>query len=82
MGDLPGHDFRRRATHPVELPEGQRVKLAIEPLVLTSAEAEAQLRAWHKVYEGLSEAEIAEIEAIALARFNCSRKRQEDEAED
>jgi hypothetical protein len=31
------------------------------------------LAAWHKVYEGLSDEEIAEVEAIALRRNNFSR---------
>jgi predicted DNA-binding antitoxin AbrB/MazE fold protein len=51
---------------PVELPAGQRVTLSVEPMALTPDEAEAQLRAWHAVYEGLSEADIAEVEAMAL----------------
>jgi predicted DNA-binding antitoxin AbrB/MazE fold protein len=53
---------------PVELQEGQRVTLSVEPMASTEAEAEAQLQAWQRVYEGLSEDEIREVEAVALDR--------------
>jgi len=62
---------------PVELPEGQRVTLSVEPRALSPAEAEAQLRAWHAVYEGLSEADIAEVEAMALDRSHFFRDRDD-----
>jgi predicted DNA-binding antitoxin AbrB/MazE fold protein len=60
---------------PVELPEGQRVTLSVEPSALTLEGAEEQLRAWRAVYEGLSEADISEVEAIALDRTNFFRSR-------
>jgi len=31
-------------------------------------EEEIEIEAWHRVYEGLSEEEVAEVEAIALNR--------------
>ena len=70
-----------RPLETVELTEGQRVTLSVEPVAMSLSEAEAQLRQWRKVYEGLSERDIAEIEAIALDRSNFFRKRDEDEPE-
>ena len=51
------------ATH---LSEHQRVLLTIRPLVSESSSTE--LDAWQQVYAGLSDQDIAEIEAIALDR--------------
>lgn len=62
-----------RPLEPLALPEGQHVTVTIdeeEPAVETPEEA---LRAWQQVYAGLSEEEIAEIEAIALDRSNFMR---------
>jgi predicted DNA-binding antitoxin AbrB/MazE fold protein len=64
---------------PVELTEGQRVTLSVEPIAMTPAEAEAHLRAWRKVYEGLSEDDISEVEAIALDRGNFIRDRDDED---
>ncbi len=64
---------------PVQLTEGQKVALSVEPIAMTAAEAEAQLREWQKVYEGLSEEDIAEVEAMALDRSNFMRQPKEDE---
>jgi predicted DNA-binding antitoxin AbrB/MazE fold protein len=50
------------------LAEGRRTALSVGPPALTPEEVEAQLREWHKVYEGLSEADVAEVVAISLAR--------------
>lgn len=61
-----------------DLAEGQRVTLAVEPMAMTTAEAEAVLSAWHAVYEGLSDEEISEVEAIALDRSNFARGRDEE----
>lgn len=48
------------------LPEHQRVFIEIRlPAESTPA---SQLAEWGRVYEGLSDAEIAEVEAIALDR--------------
>lgn len=52
----------------VALPEGQKVSLTVEPVRLTPSEARAQLREWQKVYEGLSELDVADIESMALDR--------------
>ena len=53
------------------LQERQRVLLEIrfEPL----EQASSALEAWHQVYEGLSEGEIADVEAMALDRSRFSR---------
>lgn len=59
---------------PVQLTEGQKAALSVEPMALTRTEAAAHLREWQKVYEGLSEEDIAEIEAIALDRSNFMRQ--------
>ncbi len=53
---------------PVQLPEHQRVLLAIRPLPQLSPDEILELA--QQVYAGLSEEEIAEIEAIALDRSN------------
>lgn len=37
------------------------------------SDPDSVLAAWHKVYEGLSDEEIAEVEAIALRRNDFSR---------
>lgn len=42
---------------------------ALEPAV------SAGLEAWHQVYEGLSDEEIAEVEAMALNRSRFSREK-------
>jgi predicted DNA-binding antitoxin AbrB/MazE fold protein len=63
---------------PVELREGQRVTLSVEPMALTPAEAEAQLQAWQRVYEGLSEDEIREVEAVALDRSSFFPNQDDD----
>ncbi|MDQ3813825.1 MAG: antitoxin family protein [Armatimonadota bacterium] len=63
---------------PIDLMEGQRVALSVEPLAATPEETAAQLREWQKVYEGLSEQEIAEVETIALDRSNFFGKRDEE----
>ena len=64
--------MRKGVFKPVEdvsLDEGQKVTLTVEPLLaMTVAEAEVQLQEWTRVYEGLSEEEIAEVERIALDR--------------
>ena len=69
-----------KPTKPVALAEGQRVCLSVEPMAMTREQAEAQLAEWHKVYEGLSAEDIAEVEDIALDRSNFCRNRDDDEA--
>ncbi len=56
------------------LEENQRVLLEIrtEP----TEERSSAIAAWHRVYEGLSEDEIAEVEAIALDRSRFSREKR------
>jgi predicted DNA-binding antitoxin AbrB/MazE fold protein len=56
----------------LNLPEHQRVRITIhEPIVESPDET---LAAWHQVYEGCAEEEIAQIEAIALDRAaSCGR---------
>jgi predicted DNA-binding antitoxin AbrB/MazE fold protein len=48
------------------LADHQRVVLEIR--VPADAESASTLRAWQQVYEGLSEKDVAEVEAIALDR--------------
>ena len=60
---------------PLENPglrEHQRVLLEIrfEP----QEDASSALEAWHQVYEGLSDKEIADVEAMALDRSRFSSK--------
>src|SRR5207248_2821267 len=56
----------------VKLKDGEKVKLSIEQKQQKLATDE-MLRLAQKVYEGLSEQDIAEIEAIALDRSNFGR---------
>ena len=56
----------------LDLPEHQRVRITIhEPIVESPDET---LAAWHQVYEGCAEGEIAQIEAIALDRSRFMRQ--------
>jgi predicted DNA-binding antitoxin AbrB/MazE fold protein len=64
-----------RPLKPVELTEGQRVTLSVEPFVLSPEEAEARLQQWQQVYGGLSEEEVADVERIALDRRDFFRER-------
>jgi predicted DNA-binding antitoxin AbrB/MazE fold protein len=57
----------------VELADGQRVSLSVEPLALSPAEAQAELREWQEVYVGLTEQDIEEVESIALDRSHFFR---------
>lgn len=60
---------------PLDLPEGRRVTVTIEaPEEALSPEETLALA--HRVYEGLSEEEIAEIEAVALDRNHFMRPEQ------
>jgi predicted DNA-binding antitoxin AbrB/MazE fold protein len=56
------------------LEEHQRVLLEIR--TQPEGQASPALEAWHRVYEGLPEDEIAEIEAIALDRSHFSRDKR------
>jgi predicted DNA-binding antitoxin AbrB/MazE fold protein len=55
-----------RPLESVDLPEHQQVILSIHPLSVEHADTE--LEAWQQVYSGLSDQDIAEMEAIALDR--------------
>ena len=56
----------------LDLPEHQRVRITIhEPIVESPDET---LAAWHQVYDGCGEEEIAQIEAIALDRSRFMRQ--------
>jgi predicted DNA-binding antitoxin AbrB/MazE fold protein len=50
----------------LDLPEHQRVRITIHELIVESPDE--TLEAWHQVYEGCAEEDIAQIEAIALDR--------------
>jgi predicted DNA-binding antitoxin AbrB/MazE fold protein len=54
------------------LPEHQRVILEIR--VASESSPESLLTEWHRVYEGLSESEVEEVEAIALDRGHFFRE--------
>jgi len=54
------------------LAEHQRVLVEIR-LPAQSA-PESELAEWHRVYEGLSDAEVIEVESIALDRSRFSRE--------
>lgn len=57
---------------PLALAEHQRVSVTIDELPAAEG-PEEMLKAWEQVYEGLSDEEIAEIEAIILDRSNFMR---------
>jgi len=54
------------------LAEHQRV--LVEVRLPAEADPDSQLAEWHRVYEGLSDAEIAEVEAVALDRSRFFRE--------
>lgn len=64
-----------RPLQPIGLSEGQRVLITLEPEAMTPAEAEAHLREWMSVYEGLTDGEIDDVEAVAFDRSSFSRHR-------
>lgn len=53
---------------PVTLREGQTVTLAVEANGATHREPNEQLVRWSKVYEGLTEIDISEVEQMAMDR--------------
>ncbi len=57
---------------PLDLPEHLRVLITIQ--VPSAEEPEAALRAWGRVYEGLSEEDVSAIESIALDRSHFMRQ--------
>ncbi len=56
-----------------------RVALSVEPVAMALEQAQAELSQWRKVYEGLSEQEIAEVEEMALDRSNFFRRAESEE---
>jgi predicted DNA-binding antitoxin AbrB/MazE fold protein len=59
---------------PLDLPEHQRVSITIHIPVMETAEQ--TLNRWEQVYAGLTDEEVAEVEAIALDRDNFMRPRE------
>ena len=58
---------------PLDLPEHQRVEIVVTvPQALETPSPEQLLAAWQLVYRGLSDADIAEVERIALDREHFS----------
>jgi predicted DNA-binding antitoxin AbrB/MazE fold protein len=57
---------------PIELPEGQRVEVTIPYIFrpITEEEVEERLRETQQLFEGLTEEEIAKVEASVLERCN------------
>ena len=54
-----------RPTSPVSLPEGERVSLTITESNHASGPATADLEAWQSVFAGLSDEDLATVEAHA-----------------
>ncbi len=67
-----------RPLEPLALVDGQHVSMTLEIETATKGAAREYLDAWAKVYEGLSEEDIADIEKVALDRSNFSRFNDED----
>jgi predicted DNA-binding antitoxin AbrB/MazE fold protein len=67
---------------PVKLEEGQVVQLYLpserRPRVATPEEVEEMMRLARKVYEGLTDAEIAEVEACFTRRTSSSDTTREE----
>jgi len=61
-----------RPVLPMELPVGERVRVEID--VQPKVDVAAMLALAHKVYDGLSPEEIAEMEEVILDRSNFSRR--------
>jgi predicted DNA-binding antitoxin AbrB/MazE fold protein len=57
------------------LPEHHRFSVQVEELDAT--EVTSELDAWHEVYEGFSEEDIAAVESMALDRSRFSRDQPE-----
>jgi len=55
-----------RPEEPVDLPEGERVSLRVSRQEAHTAAK--KLRAWQRVYEGLTPEEVDDLERIALDR--------------
>lgn len=57
---------------PLALAEHQRVSVTVDELPAAESPEDA-LKAWQQIYEGFSDEEIAELEAIILDRSNFMR---------
>jgi predicted DNA-binding antitoxin AbrB/MazE fold protein len=60
-----------RPVLPLDLPSGERVRVEID--VPPKVDVGAMLALAHKVYEGLTQEEIADMEKVILDRSNSSR---------
>lgn len=49
-------------------------RFSVQVKELGGRDAESELAAWHEVYDGLSDDEIAEVETIAMDRSRFSRE--------
>lgn len=70
--------YEDRVLRPLQdpgLPEHHRFSVQVQELGATDAAAE--IAAWRKVYEGLSDTEIDVVESIALDRSRFSRRQPE-----
>jgi predicted DNA-binding antitoxin AbrB/MazE fold protein len=61
-----------RPLEELDLPEYQRVLIEIR--LPADSTPDSRLAEWHRVYEGLSDAEIAEVETIVLDRGHFSQQ--------
>jgi len=61
-----------RPQEPLELPEHQRVIITVHGPAPESPNE--TLEAWQRVYEGLSEDEVAQVEVVALDRSRFMRQ--------
>jgi len=61
-----------RPQEPLELPEHQRVIITVHGPAPESPDE--TLEAWQRVYEGLSEDEVAQVEVVALDRSRFMRQ--------
>lgn len=57
-----------------DIARADRLVQAVADPTDSEAAAKSSLEGWRRVYEGLSESEVAEMEAIALDRSNVFRK--------
>lgn len=65
-----------RPLAPTELVEGERVSVSIVRPGKGARDPDAVLAGWRRVFEGLDEADIREIESIALDRSRFMPDRQ------
>jgi predicted DNA-binding antitoxin AbrB/MazE fold protein len=68
-----------RPKKPVRLKEGAEVRLTMAPRGMTEEEAEEHIRGWQKVFEGLTDEEVAEIANVRESRKSFFRQRTDEE---